>query len=160
MFKINWGKKAIGDQITLNIDTNTITMNAEEYESNSAFLSTITEGKEVYHWKLKVINNKLNALWSSTMSLYGIYDDDNKPRGYVFAYNYGKLVHLNGTRCTTDYGIKCNDGDIIEMICDMDKLELKFIINNTDYGKAFDIKKAKYRAVVDMMGSGDSIMLL
>ena len=39
------------------------------------------------------------------------------------------------------YGKQCYDGDIIEMILDLKKLELKFIINDEDHGKAFDVDK-------------------
>ena len=47
------------------------------------------------------------------------------------------------------------------MICDLEKYQLKFIINNHDYGIAFDeIEKTKYRAVINLHDVNDSIMLL
>ena len=48
------------------------------------------------------------------------------------------------------YGIVCKTNDIIEMICDLEKCELKYCINGIEYDKAYDIKQAKYRAFIDL----------
>ena len=56
------------------------------------------------------------------------------------------------------YGISCGAGDTIKMYCDMSKLEVGFIINDKDYGKAFD--NCKYKAIINMADENDSISLL
>ena len=59
------------------------------------------------------------------------------------------------------YCIKCNKDDIIEMCLNMDQSVLGFIINDNDYGKAFEIDKIKkYRACVSMYNEGTVIQLL
>ena len=46
------------------------------------------------------------------------------------------------------------------MCLDFDSLSLSFIINDIDYGKAFDIKQGEYRAAVSFHYNGDCIELL
>ncbi len=59
-----------------------------------------------------------------------------------------------------NYGISLVEGDIITMNIDLDALFLSFNINNKDYGKAFNIKKIKYRAAISFCSKGSSIELL
>ena len=46
------------------------------------------------------------------------------------------------------------------MVLDLEKLELRFSINDTDYGCAFKIRKATYRAAVCLNYVNSSILLL
>ena len=84
-------------------------------------------------------------------------------RYYAFAFTMGKILSGNqrnpyGTKPT--YGISCGTGDTIEMYCDMEELKMGFIINDEDYGKAFDLDKCKYKAIINMHDKNDSISLL
>ena len=72
------------------------------------------------------------------------------------------------TACLTDeygyglgskYGINPPNGSIIEMILDLNNLTLSFIIDDKDYGKAFDVENGKYRAAI-FFKKGDAITLL
>ena len=47
-----------------------------------------------------------------------------------------------------DYAQECEKGDVIKMTLNMIDLTLSFEINDIDYGKAFDIKQGKYKAVI------------
>ena len=63
---------------------------------------------------------------------------------------------------TREYGAKCSKiGDVIEMILDFDKLELRYCINDKDYGKAHTInKESKYKGIVTFSDDGESVRLL
>ena len=69
-------------------------------------------------------------------------------------------MELHRFNTESAYGVKCKTNDIIEMICDLDELELIFIINNMNHCKAFDIEKAKYVAVLNLYDEQDSITIL
>jgi len=58
------------------------------------------------------------------------------------------------------YGQSCFGVKEVDMILDFDALELKFAINGTDYGKAFDIERTTYRAAVNLSQVKDSVELL
>ena len=58
------------------------------------------------------------------------------------------------------YGANCKDGDIVEMILNLEEYTLSFKVNDIDYGVAFeDIEKTKYRAAIFMYvyGSNDHL---
>ena len=56
-----------------------------------------------------------------------------------------------------NYCPKCKEGDIIDMYLDLNNFELKYSINDKDYGKAFDVENTSYRAVVCCGGSDDNL---
>ena len=58
------------------------------------------------------------------------------------------------------FGDKCHDGDVIDMILDMNKCKLFYKLNNETYGKPIDVKPANYRAVVSFYYVDDRIKLL
>ena len=59
------------------------------------------------------------------------------------------------------YGIKCADGDEIEMIVDFNALTIKYIIQGVDYGIAYkDIPVGKYRPLVHLHRAGACVQLL
>ena len=58
------------------------------------------------------------------------------------------------------YGIECTDGDHIEMELNMDELHVKYIINDKDYGKAFDVQAETYRAAVHLYREGDKLRIM
>ena len=53
---------------------------------------------------------------------------------------------------------KCLSGDVIDMILDLEKLELSYIVNGKNFGVAFtEIEKTEYRAVVSANVVDDAI---
>ena len=147
-------------------------------KSNSAFLfKTFDSG--LHHWKFKVNKCYSKELWSQTVGIWKIELDDDanmhlfvnnyfteySKRAYGFAINAGKLISRETGSAyeghdIKKYGEKTKTGDIIDMYCDMSKLELSFAINDRDFGKAFDIDAGKYRAAVNLYDSKDSISLM
>ena len=55
---------------------------------------------------------------------------------------------------------RCVEGDVVEMILDLDALELKYAVNDVEYGVAFKVENTSYRAVVSAYGDGDVLELL
>ena len=70
------------------------------------------------------------------------------------------MTDHKGFSCRIKYGERPNNGSIIEMILNLDNLTLSYVINGTDYGKAFDIQRGKYRLGLCMSPVGDSLTLL
>ena len=58
------------------------------------------------------------------------------------------------------YGKYLKENDIVTMCVDMDKLELKFIINDIDYGVAATIKEGEHRAVIMIYNKDDCVELI
>ena len=82
--------------------------------------------------------------------------------GYGFSCTDMSLVYPNGGYTGyKKYGVQSKNGDIIEMILDLDNYTLKYIVNGKDYGFAYDdIEKCKYRAALYMWYEGDTVTLL
>ena len=166
--------KCIGPLMKLDEKTQCITQT--NCNSNSAFLTNIFESG-LHHWRFKINKCYKNSFWSQTLGIWKIKSNDNEflplnhyftahpDRTYGFANNCGRLISRQTGLSyegddVRDYGIKTNAGDIIDMYCDMNALELRFTINGKDYGKAFDIEPGKYRAVINLYDEDDSISLL
>ena len=132
----------------------------------------------IFKWKFR-IEEMENGVEESRGGKYmiGIWkgkDKDDAPPtdtffteggcGYGLEITGAVLTNSEGYIDDTDvhntYGVECKNGTIIEMILDMNKLTLGFIIDGVDYGKAFDVDKGKYRAAVFMVQKSDSITLL
>ena len=159
--------------------------NGRDRLSQTAFLAMEFEGEGVHKWKFKVINLKQDigdgSDWTSCIGIYklpsstDVNDNIDLPKdnhflwenkmmsGYGFCAHSGKIKVYDGINdycVSSDYGVECKNGDIIEMIVDMNKLEMKYVINGIDFGTAFDIQCAKYRAAVNLDIPLDAIQLL
>ena len=63
-------------------------------------------------------------------------------KGQIFTLQENKYAERK------KYGCLCKQNDIIDMELNMNDLELKFIVNGKDYGKAYDLEQGSYRAAV------------
>ena len=91
--------------------------------------------------------------YTPTYYLMGIYPNKKKPKNTA-AQIWSHTVKWD------EYGKYLEDGDIVTMCIDLDKWQLKYIINDKDYGVAANIKIGSYRAVVMMYDLGDIIQLM
>ena len=82
----------------------------------------------------------------------------DKNSGYGYAYGFGIKVINAGSR--EKYGKICVTGDIIDMYCDLNNLQLRFSVNGIDQGISHKIEKTKYKAAVNLFIKDDSIQLL
>ena len=108
----------------------------------------------------------MKSTWSDHSYDYG---NPNTGSGYGYAYNKAQKTDpkTGGARDDSDdedarhYGSKVVSGDIIEMHCDMNKLELSFSVNGIDQGVAFrEIEKTKYKVAVNLYVQDDMVTLL
>ncbi len=125
-------------------------------------IKKVSKGKHKWEFKYdKVTPGQWNligiAKTSKTLPTEKAFMGYSEGNGYAFA----------GPQQTTaeprwkSYGTKCKSGDIVEMILDLDKRTLSYIINGKDYGIAEDqIEKTEYRAGVTLYKNDDKITLL
>ena len=140
---------------------------------NAVYLREVAKDG-VHEWKFKIIgaqgigvligikavNNKEQKMPKSYPFTINFDHELEEKNGYAFSERTGKLQSKRLTR-GEKYGCKCKDGDIIEMRLDFNNKTLGYIINDKDYGKAFDIDATKmYRAAVRLGASNSSIQFL
>lgn len=130
--------------------------NITSYENKSAFLTNIIS-KDKYKWKFKIQSLSINAHIFFSIRPFISETNYNTLPEYVFCGATGSRAILIDEKTDTkvhDYGTKCKQNDIIEMILDLNKNTLSFIINGINYGIAFNnILNTQYRAIVDCCSS-------
>ena len=141
--------------------------------NQTAFLKTIISSDigNIFYWKFKFDLHIENGVIGTAIGIWKTnIGDIIKLKNSCFCwwgnncYTFisAKAKLTNGDYGVSDksYGIKCKTNDIVEMIVDMKKLEIKFKVNNIDYGKAYDIEDTTYRAAVYLNDVGNKIRLL
>jgi len=170
-----WDTRQIGDMMELN--ENQVTFSGGHGRSaergNSAFLTNIVD-HGVHRWTFKV-NLRFCHWWASTIGIWKCSDQSTPPRNDIFtligegrAYGFnlseGTLVDpITGKvhiPSPVQYGQRCIGVKVVEMVLDLDQLELKYIINGRDYGKAFSVEEGAYRAAVNLSRIGDSVEVM
>ena len=153
-------------------------MSSAKYEWTFKMVKIAThEGNHDFFFGIK--NDKEQKLptdlWSEagTPSLYlmGVYNfgyDETTSLPWITAddlpTNEAEIWQHTSKYITIDskakYGKYLKENDIVTMCVDMDKLELKFIINDVDYGVAATFEREEYRAVIMMFEEDDCVELL
>ena len=137
------------------------------FGTNSAFLSNIVS-KGIHKWRFRqigqpatfigIIDNSIDFTkyflyesyyWELPSSSFGVLLEE----GWLHGGDKG-LYHKR------QYCPLTRNNDIIEMCLDFHNMELKFIINEKDYGKAFDIAAGEYRAGVCLSWNSTGFELL
>ena len=183
-----WDITKIGLLIIKNKKTILLNKNSNFY--NSAYLSRICD-VGIYHWKFKIKQISMGwniiGIWeqqnSNRLPPTSTYFTDTRLGGNNFGMDIssgylvcpssgGHYLGYSPSSCATcklskyskrkRYCRGCINGDIIEMHLDFIKLELRFSINDNDFGKAFEIKfNSKYRAAICFQkGPGCEMKLL
>jgi len=174
-----WDVDHIGDMMEL--QGNRITFTGGHADSNghrhlrgnSAFLSNVLH-QGVHRWTFKT-NIRFCHWWSATIGIWKCSDNSSPPRGDIFTLGDHRGYGLNLSEGTlvdpmtgkvpsvspVEYGKRCVGANVVEMVLDLDALTLKFVINGTDYGKAFDVERgSRYRAAINLSQIKDSVELL
>ena len=136
----------------ITITGNKVTNFSKQSESVS-FRKMVSEN--VHIWKIRI--NQITNSWC----IFGIWktkygqpkiDDlaikNDKTYGYVF-------IHADR------YGVPIYNGDILEMIVDLERLTVSYKVNDVNQGTAFkDIEKTTYRACITLGCLKDSFTLI
>eukprot|EP01084_Bolivina_argentea_P020805 38650_1 len=126
----------------------------------SAYLTRVVKSG-IHCWKFRIDN------LISHHSCFGVWKTKYQPiltermgesggnKSYGFCPNcYSLFVPEHGRPQETKYGVKCKNGDTIEMVLNLVNYCLSYKINEKSYGHAFDIEKTSYRAGVTPDGRG------
>lgn len=165
----------IGPLLELDTSKQTVTHHGGEMRRDhpqSAFLCHVVDRGQ-YTWRFEWLKLNYALYWSSTLgiwkcakgftpSLDNIFTIGSQV-GYGFAANAGTLVSPvtgKGADGGVKYGRRCSDRDVVEMVIDLDRLQLSYLINGKDYGKAYSIEKTAYRAAINMCKVGDSVRIV
>ena len=164
-----WDAEHIGHKIKLNKTTNSIKQIKDLTSSSSYLKEAFSSG--MHHWRFKIDVCKQSDLWSTTLGIWKTRFGEPPPNicfsltkddcCYGFAYSLGELLEGDGCPAETQYGVMVKSVDVVEMHCDMDKLELSYIINGVDYGVAYrDIEQTEYRVAANLYNIGDTVTIL
>ena len=127
---------------------------------------TVSTG--THRWKFK-IDNINPANYTFVIGVWNIgYDADcnnsmfsKAAKNKLYGWNSAGGQITRGRSYFKSYGKPHKKGDIIEMILNLYKLELGYTLNGEDYGVCWsNIDEGKYKAMVHMYKSGDSIELV
>ncbi len=172
----DWDRNQIGDLIQLKENRISFTGgNGHGHKierGNSAFLSNVVDCG-VHRWRFRT-DLRFCTWWSSTIGIWKCSNGSNPPKndiftlgenqGYGFNLSEGTLVDTVTGKVSSvspvHYGQRCIGVNVVEMVLDLDELELKFIINGRDYGKAFTVDKGSYRTAVNLSRIRDSVELM
>ena len=146
------------------------TITSSNPDGGAAYLSNICK-QGIHHWKFEIIKHSpISQLYFAVRIIENINVYDVSFRGCVYSgtqslyginARYGQLRgNISSTKMFTQYCDKAKTGDIVEMILDLNKYQLKYIINDVDRGNASDVAEAEYQAVVAVDSPNESIKLL
>ena len=143
----------------------TVKETGDNYEAITAYLRNVIKSG-THQWTFKIIHCEATytiviGIWDNKHGLdseHAIYSIDSCEKSYGWCVSGGWLSRNEEYE---DYGPdKCQTGDIVDMIVDLDKLELKYRLNGKDYGVANQIGKGEYKAVISLYFKQDALELM
>eukprot|EP00484_Ammonia_sp_Unknown_P026807 CAMPEP_0197040014 /NCGR_PEP_ID=MMETSP1384-20130603/16770_1 /TAXON_ID=29189 /ORGANISM="Ammonia sp." /LENGTH=155 /DNA_ID=CAMNT_0042470699 /DNA_START=110 /DNA_END=580 /DNA_ORIENTATION=- len=142
--------------------------------STSILMKNMCSAPNKYEWSFKIEKlSKANG-WNVVIGIWKVDSGAanlnhmflrprNKivPSGYAFIANLGKLANPDKpTEAGEEYGVKCKKGDVVTMRLDLDRGELCYSVDGTDYGPAFKVERTKYRAALTVALATTAVTLL
>ena len=157
-----WDKKYSNEHIMIDQEKSMITFNAPNNHEFVTAFGSHSVSKGIFKWKIKLLSFVNNGLHGGS-PFVGIIEDkeelvqssqsgDWDGYGYQFCGGSGNLYSEWAYRenKAIDYGCKWKEeGDVIEMILDLDDYTLSFSVNGEGFGVAFkNIMDTNYRLVL------------
>ena len=145
---------------------NKFIMKCNEISSYStAYGSKIIDANKqfIHRWKLKINKcSSANYIWIGIDEEKCEWVNDLYPARSTQNYAYKANGYLWSSGHHTKYSLGYDTGDIIEMILDLSKLQMKFKKNNIDQGVAYKniAKNKKYRLAICTLYDGDSVSII
>ena len=161
-----WDPKYISQYMKLSDRT----LTQVEYGMGSSYGQRVVDSG-IFKWRLRIDQCTNDGFMLGIRRVKG--DEADLPTKYWFTKGgfgngyafrsivdeHARLTNDRGFALGRQYGSNSPNGAIIEMMLDLDNLTLSYIINDVDYGKAFDIAKGKYRLGLYMGKESDSLTL-
>ena len=146
-------------------NNNTIAEQRGKHEQVALLHNVVKSG--IHKWTFKLIQfggprfvsllGVFKAKYTPVLTVQFFYPCYNDK---VYAYDICSGRKLNHMRIMR-YGIRCKQGDVVVMILDLNKLELKYKVNDIDYGVAYkDVEQTSYRAGISGYGAYPTYQLL
>ena len=146
------------------VEVDTITMISNNTNASAYLTELASEG--LYVWRFKIMK-QTHTNWNQSIGIWKVNADNNPPLDDDFCVQSGAIALTNtgfierGWSLSKGYGARYKEKDIVEMTLDFDNKELRFKINDIDYGKAAGIKDGnQYRAGISLYYAWDAIQLL
>ena len=145
-----WDHKSIPSWVKLKDRTVTVRrVRAQGHASDIYGARQIASG--VFRWRFRVDHV------SSPYTDIGIVSNTH-PNLYYFEIMTGR-IYLCGSN-QPSYARQCETGSVIEMILDLDRLKLSYVIDGNHYEKGYDVIPGEYRARVRLFKQGESVTML
>ena len=155
-----------GETYRLSEDNTIVTKTETNYPV--AYLSKILVPETGIHkWKFKIIcvsvYTTIIGIWKTRFAL-DLFAElwQTRARGKFYGWSAThRCITAGDNRIGKNYGSAIKSEDIIEMIVDLDKYQIRYIHNNEDLGVAFtEIEKTTYRVCMCVYEKGNSVQLL
>eukprot|EP01083_Nonionella_stella_P178411 630144_1 len=131
----------------------------DDWSGSTVFLSNVVK-TGVHRWRFLLKKSDDYTvhigIWKTKHQL--VTDDyltDDKACYSYSVFHAGLLGAGNDS-----YGRRCTQGDKVDMLLDLNKLELSYFVNDKDYGVAFRVDETEYRAAVSLFNQGDIVELV
>ena len=127
----------------------------------------------IHEWKFKLLKYTSTGYSTHIGIIKNSYNKNKILNNYLTEYSNSTYVFATDRQCCNiyekgaewntnqPYGKLCKQDDIVDMILDFNKLQLRFKINGIDYGVAFkNIETTTYRAAITLFNSADEITFM
>eukprot|EP01084_Bolivina_argentea_P188273 324138_1 len=146
-----WDPNCVG--IDQEINGNCLIHKGKTNSFCSAFCERIVD-RGIHHWKFRIKTvSKRSSGWAFVLGIWKTKSSINPPKnsyftrlsqGYAFVTDHGCMVNKTGGHYGEKYGKICEEGAVIEMIVNFEKLTLQYVIDGVDYGVACEIEDTSY----------------
>ena len=155
-------------KLKLKEDNSIVTVHetGDGFAAITAYLKKIVKSG-VHQWEFKILHDDG---WTIDIGIWkvdrypenvdvSLYSDATKYKSYAYTVSHRCRTHPDGND-KTSYGKKCVTGDIICMIVDLEALELRYMVNNEDFGVCNKIEKTSYKAAISLYHEHDALELI
>ena len=173
-----WDEEYIGPCHALSNGGYCITTQVDE---SSSYGTILAKSPGIYRWKFKIheiFKTQYKVYWALVLGVWKTKSMKNPKTdfhyanstentgiyswGYAYDFVSGTLIDETGIYANgPKYGSRCNEGDIIEIIIDLEVFTLRYAINDQDQGIAFnDVEDTEYRVAFSSEREGFKIEML
>ena len=167
--KHEWDMTNVNDECLIEGDY--ITKIGEKYDTTSVLKKEISNGIHEYEFKILSFDQDGKDYYDISIGIISTEHFEkskndkhfcfvDKETGYGYTTSQGVIESEVNGYFETKYGTRCNEGDIVKMTVDLDNYQLKYKVNDKDFGIAFDnIQKNTYKIALYLFGKGSKVQI-